>query len=121
MQIVALIAQGLKNKAIAEQLGTKEQVVKNYLRTIYDKTGVSDRLELAILHPASPCSGRGRRKGRYPCSKPGPPERSNPFSDTLRLRKQQQIVGPPCLRVRSAHVEAPKRVCSHHRARATSG
>lgn len=49
MQIVALIAQGLKNKAIATQLGTKEQVIKNYLRTIYDKTGVSDRLELAIF------------------------------------------------------------------------
>jgi DNA-binding NarL/FixJ family response regulator len=49
MQIVALIAQGLKNKAIATQLGTKEQVIKNYLRVIYDKTGVSDRLELAIF------------------------------------------------------------------------
>ncbi|GAC1415103.1 MAG: response regulator transcription factor [Acidobacteriaceae bacterium] len=49
MQIVALIAQGLKNKAIATQLGTKEQVIKNYLRSIYDKTGVSDRLELALF------------------------------------------------------------------------
>lgn len=49
MQIVALIAQGCKNKAIATQLGTKEQVIKNYLRSIYDKTGVSDRLELALF------------------------------------------------------------------------
>ena len=49
MQIVALIVQGCKNKEIAQQLGTKEQVIKNYLRGIYDKTGVSDRLELALF------------------------------------------------------------------------
>ena len=49
MQIVALIVQGCKNKDIAAQLGTKEQVIKNYLRSIYDKSGVSDRLELALF------------------------------------------------------------------------
>jgi DNA-binding NarL/FixJ family response regulator len=49
MQIVALIVQGCKNKDIATQLNTKEQVIKNYLRNIYDKTGVSDRLELALF------------------------------------------------------------------------
>ena len=49
IQIVALIVQGCKNKDIAAQLGTKEQVIKNYLRGIYDKTGVSDRLELALF------------------------------------------------------------------------
>jgi DNA-binding NarL/FixJ family response regulator len=49
MQIVALIVQGCKNKEIALQLGTKEQVIKNYLRSIYDKIGVSDRLELALF------------------------------------------------------------------------
>jgi DNA-binding NarL/FixJ family response regulator len=49
MQIVALIVQGCKNKHIAMQLNCKEQVIKNYLRSIYDKTGVSDRLELALF------------------------------------------------------------------------
>jgi DNA-binding NarL/FixJ family response regulator len=49
MQIVALIVQGRKNKDIAYQLNTKEQVIKNYLRSIYDKIGVSDRLELALF------------------------------------------------------------------------
>jgi DNA-binding NarL/FixJ family response regulator len=49
LQIVALIVQGCKNKDIANQLGTKEQVIKNYLRSIYDKIGVSDRLELALF------------------------------------------------------------------------
>ena len=49
MKIVALIIQGCKNKEIASRLGTTEQVIKNYLRSIYDKTGVSDRLELALF------------------------------------------------------------------------
>ena len=49
MKIVALIVQGYKNKEIASQLGTTEQVIKNYLRNVYDKTGVSDRLELALF------------------------------------------------------------------------
>jgi len=49
LRIVALIVQGYKNKEIANQLGTTEQVIKNYLRNIYDKIGVSDRLELALF------------------------------------------------------------------------
>jgi DNA-binding NarL/FixJ family response regulator len=49
LKIVALIVQGFKNKEIATQLSTTEQVVKNYLRNVYDKIGVSDRLELALF------------------------------------------------------------------------
>lgn len=49
LRIIALIVQGYKNKEIALQLGTTEQVIKNYLRNVYDKIGVSDRLELALF------------------------------------------------------------------------
>jgi DNA-binding NarL/FixJ family response regulator len=48
-RIVALIVQGYKYKEIASQLGTTEQVIKNYLRNVYDKTDVSDRLELGLI------------------------------------------------------------------------
>jgi DNA-binding NarL/FixJ family response regulator len=48
MLIISGVTQGLKNKDIATQVGTTEQVVKNYLRKIYDKLGVADRLELAL-------------------------------------------------------------------------
>lgn len=48
LQIIAGVTQGLRNKDIAQEVGTTEQVVKNYLRKIYDKLGVSDRLELAL-------------------------------------------------------------------------
>ena len=49
LQIIGLVVQGCKNRKIAEEIGTSEQVVKNYLRSIYDKTGLSDRLELALF------------------------------------------------------------------------
>jgi DNA-binding NarL/FixJ family response regulator len=48
LQIIAGVTQGLRNKDIAQEVGTTEQVVKNYLRKVYDKLGVSDRLELAL-------------------------------------------------------------------------
>ncbi len=48
LMIVACVTQGMKNKEIAVEVGTTEQVVKNYLRKVYDKLGVSDRLELAL-------------------------------------------------------------------------
>ena len=48
ISIISCITRGMRNKEIAFQLGTTEQVIKNYLRKIYDKLGVSDRLELAL-------------------------------------------------------------------------
>lgn len=58
-EIVALVAQGYKNKEMAEKMFISEQTVKNHLHNIFDKLGVSDRLELALyaihkgLHLAS--------------------------------------------------------------------
>jgi DNA-binding NarL/FixJ family response regulator len=69
--IVSCVTQGMKNKEIALRVGTTEQVVKNYLRKVYDKLGVADRLELALfcLHnrvldgsvkvPAAPATSSG--------------------------------------------------------------
>jgi DNA-binding CsgD family transcriptional regulator len=48
VHVATLVWQGLTNKEIAGVLGTSEQVVKNYLRTAFDKLGVWTRLELAL-------------------------------------------------------------------------
>ncbi len=48
LAIITHVTQGMRNKEIGSQLGTSEQVIKNYLRRIYDKLGVSDRVELAL-------------------------------------------------------------------------
>lgn len=47
-QVATLVWQGLTNREIANNIGTTEQVVKNYLRSTFDKLGVWSRLELAL-------------------------------------------------------------------------
>jgi DNA-binding NarL/FixJ family response regulator len=47
-QVVSLVSQGFRNKEIAERMFISEQTVKNHLHNIFDKLGVSDRLELAL-------------------------------------------------------------------------
>lgn len=66
-EIVALVAQGYKNKEMAEKMFISEQTVKNHLHNIFDKLGVSDRLELALyaihkgLHLAGDIVQQGAR------------------------------------------------------------
>ena len=48
IQVATLVWQGLTNKDVAAVLRTSEQVVKNYMRTAFDKLGVWTRLELAL-------------------------------------------------------------------------
>ncbi len=48
--IIQRVAEGCKNREIADSLGTTEHVVKNYLRVIYDKLGLWNRVELALWY-----------------------------------------------------------------------
>jgi DNA-binding NarL/FixJ family response regulator len=48
-QIAFLVARGLKNKAIGEELKISENTVKRHLQSIFNKTGARDRLELAVM------------------------------------------------------------------------
>ena len=49
LKIIAAVVQGHKYREIAAQLGTSEQMIKNTMAVIYNKTGVSDRLEMALF------------------------------------------------------------------------
>jgi DNA-binding NarL/FixJ family response regulator len=60
-RMIQLVARGLKNRDIAAELGIHEQVVRNYLSKIYDKIGVSNRVELALWYEARMHEGRSRR------------------------------------------------------------
>jgi DNA-binding NarL/FixJ family response regulator len=63
--IISYLIQGWRNREIAQHLSISEQTVKNHLRMIYDKVGVSDRLELVLyaihkrleLPPIQPAEG----------------------------------------------------------------
>ena len=50
--ITELITDGYKNKDIAQKLNITEHVVKNVIRIIYDKTGLDNRVELAMWYLA---------------------------------------------------------------------
>ena len=47
-ELVKLVRQGMRNRDIAEQLGITEGTVKVYLHSVFEKTGVANRTELAI-------------------------------------------------------------------------
>ena len=48
IQVATLVWEGRTNREIGKLIGTTEQVVKNHLRTTFDKLGVWSRLELAM-------------------------------------------------------------------------
>ncbi len=48
-EIAHLVAQGLKNRDIGQQLAISENTVKRHLQSIFSKTGARDRLELAVM------------------------------------------------------------------------
>jgi len=52
LRVIELVAQGLKNPEVAQAIGITEHVVKNYLRVIYDKLGLWNRVELALWYEA---------------------------------------------------------------------
>ena len=52
LRVVELVAQGLKNSEVAEIIGATEMVIKNYLRVIYDKLRLWNRVELALRYEA---------------------------------------------------------------------
>ena len=98
MLIIGGVTQGLKNKDIALEVGTTEQVVKNYLRKIYDKLGVSDRLELALysMHrrlldgyvPLSDRDASGPRIPGVPVPGPEAPQTDSPAGANGNNKKQ---------------------------------
>ena len=59
-QVTEMVAQGMKNQEIANRLDIHVHVARNYLSSVYDKIGVSNRVELALWYEAR------RNEGRLP-------------------------------------------------------
>ena len=79
VQVATLVWQGLTNRDVAVVLRTSEQVVKNYLRTAFDKLGVWTRLELALY-----VAGHGGANWHVPPGNGLLPASSEPASAPLK-------------------------------------
>lgn len=79
-QISILVWEGLTNRDIGKIIGTSEQVIKNHLRSAFDKLGVWTRLELAMYVASH--GGRDRLTETERRNSLGTPERSAPIPTT---------------------------------------
>jgi DNA-binding NarL/FixJ family response regulator len=68
IQIAILVWEGLTNREIGKIIGTSEQVIKNHLRSTFDKVGVWSRLELAMY-----VASHGGKAWPPPAAHPGMP------------------------------------------------
>ena len=62
-QVVRFVAEGMGNREIANRLKLQENTIKNYIFRIYDKLGLSNRVELALYAMKSPESVAGKSHG----------------------------------------------------------
>ena len=81
IKISILVWEGLTNREIGKIIGTSEQVVKNRLRTAFDKLGVWTRLELAMYVASH--GGKGCLTESEHCGSLGTLERSVPILTPL--------------------------------------
>ena len=76
LQVIAAIVEGSSNKDVGRQFGVSEQTVKNHLSNIFDKLGVSNRLELALyaVHHRLLTDVPAARPRPEPPGRPKPPQ-----------------------------------------------
>jgi DNA-binding NarL/FixJ family response regulator len=78
-QISILVWEGLTNREIGKIVGTSEQMIKNHLRSAFDKLGVWSRLELAMYMTSG--GGKGRLPETSRPNSPGTIDRSTLIPD----------------------------------------
>jgi DNA-binding NarL/FixJ family response regulator len=94
-QVVALLAQGLRNKEIAACLGITEGTVKSYLVHLFEKVGARDRFELAVLGLKNAYCGQAFWDGHGAFVTEREEERARPFLRSLVLVEPGRRNGYP--------------------------
>lgn len=98
LQVVQFLSKGLTNQEIGDRLGLSRHTIKNYLLKIFDKLGVSNRVELLFLTLSQPISTipvvEGKRSTKPPFREPEPLPKHRGQRDTEKGRYDENGVGP---------------------------
>jgi two-component system, NarL family, nitrate/nitrite response regulator NarL len=89
LEVVRLLAEGLTNREIAERMVLSQHTIKNYLFRVFDKLGVSSRMELLCLTLAYPAGqAPGGRSGTISGAKAGDDSRDANFASQQKAAEQ---------------------------------
>jgi len=104
LQVVWALAEGLTNREIADQLNLSPHTIKNYLFRIFDKLGVSSRIELLFMALSHPNSGtEGDRNADS-----GQPRGDYVFSTDSAFLEKSAAAGMPAAQIALAQLHLAK-------------
>jgi two-component system, NarL family, nitrate/nitrite response regulator NarL len=112
LEVVRCLAEGLTNREIAERLGLSQHTIKNYLFRVFDKLGVSSRLELLFMTLSQAGTSQPAARSRGSAAPPPPKTNGSRVAAPPPIRPAMAVTpknsSDDILRLRVVHGAAPE-------------
>lgn len=112
LEVVRCLAEGLTNREIAERLGLSQHTIKNYLFRVFDKLGVSSRLELLFMTLSQAGTSQPAARSRGSAAPPPPKTNGSRVAAPPPIRPAMAVTpknsSDDVLRLRVVHGAAPE-------------